>query len=365
MKGDHARAAAVARAMTRSSSVGKDEDRHRARLDPRGVCGVGFRVDFEAEESQTFEAARADIRAVLADAAGEDERVETAEDSGHGADLPPEAEGIVINGFGGFLHVGFQERAHVVGKAREPEEATLLVEQRGDLLRAHPPVEEMQDHAGIELSGAGAHRHAVERGEAHGGADRAPLPDRAERGAVAEMGDDDAALRERRVIGGELAGDVIVAQPVEAVAPHAFVVEAARQGEGVVDPWVAAVKGGVEAGHLHRLGEGRDGGAHPGEVVGLVQRRQRAERVEPFAIRSGSADLGASISGPPWTTRWPMPAIRAPSIRGASASRIAASPAAWSGAATSRAPPSSTSRASGPSRSIWPRRCSLGSGAVS
>jgi hypothetical protein len=87
------------------------------------------------------------------------------------------------------------------------------------------------------------------------------------------------------VIGGELAGDVIVAQPVEAVAPHAFVVEAARQGEGVVDPWVAAVKGGVEAGHLHRLGEGRDGRAHPGEVVGLVQRRQRAERVEPF--RSG------------------------------------------------------------------------------
>jgi hypothetical protein len=42
------------------------------------------------------------------------------------------------------------------------------------------------------------------------------------------------------------------------------------------------VKGGVETGHLHRLGEGRDGGADAGEVVGLVQRRERGERVEPF-----------------------------------------------------------------------------------
>jgi hypothetical protein len=127
------------------------------------------------------------------------------------------------------------------------------------------------------------------------------------------------------VIGGEFAGDVVIAQPVKAVAAHALVVEAAGQREGVVDPGVAAVEGGVETGHLHGVGEGRDGGATPGEVVGLVQRRERGERVET-RDQVGVMRAGASRSGPPWTTRWPMPAMGSARDVGAERSRIARGP---------------------------------------
>ena len=215
---------------------------------------------------------------MLTDAAGEDQRVDAAEDRGHGADLAAQSKDVVVDGLRRLRRIRGQERAHVMREAGQALEPAFFVKQRRDLLARHPLVEEIEKDAGVELAGPGAHRHPVQRREPHGGPDRPPALRGAERGAVAQMGDDDAALREVRVIGAEFSRDVVIAQPVKPVSPHALVIEPARQGEGVVDPGVTAMKGRVETGDLHRAGKGRAGGSDGGEVMGLVQRRERVQR---------------------------------------------------------------------------------------
>ena len=67
---------------------------------------------------------------------------------------------------------------------------------------------------------------------------------------------------------------------MESVAPDAFVVERARQAVGVGDEIAAAMEAGVETGDLLRVRKQRRGGAHAGEIVRLVQRRQRLQAFE-------------------------------------------------------------------------------------
>ena len=158
----------------------------------------------------------------------------------------------------------------------------------------------MQDDAGVELAGAGAHRQAVEGGEAHGALDAAAVGERAHRGAAAEVGDDHAAAGDLGRDLGQAVGDVFVAEAVEAVAADALVVEGARQGVAVGMRGVAAVEGGVEAGDL-RHGPGRSPSTRRigGEVVRLVQRRQRLERGEPGedvgVDQHGAVEVGAAV----------------------------------------------------------------------
>ena len=72
--------------------------------------------------------------------------------------------------------------------------------------------------------------------------------------------------------------DVFVGQAVEAVAADAVVVEPARQGVPVGDLGVGAVERGIEARDLGQLGPEPGDRADAGEIVRLVQRRERHER---------------------------------------------------------------------------------------
>ena len=82
---------------------------------------------------------------------------------------------------------------------------------------------------------------------------------------------------------------------METVAADAVIVEAARQGEHVIDERVAAMKRGVEAADLRHLGIDRKGGAHRGKIVRLVQRGERRKRVEPRDPVRIELDRGAVI----------------------------------------------------------------------
>ena len=75
------------------------------------------------------------------------------------------------------------------------------------------------DDRGVEVAGAGAHRQAVQRGEAHRGIVALAAVDRADRRAVAQMAGDQAQFLERTAehLGG-LLGNILVAGAVEAVA---------------------------------------------------------------------------------------------------------------------------------------------------
>ena len=160
-----------------------------------------------------------------------------------------------------------------------PKEAGLGVEHALGLLRAelHLPQHE-EDHAGIDGAAAGSHRKAVEGGEAHGRRDADAALEGTQARAVAEMGDDHPALGEARIVVFQDGRDVVVGQPVEAVAPHAALAHLARQREQARDVGLGLVEGGVEAGDLRHP---RKAAAHDPDrlqVVGLMQRRERHQR---------------------------------------------------------------------------------------
>ena len=96
------------------------------------------------------------------------------------------------------LRIGARlELAHVVADARKALEAAFAVEQILHRAGAHAfLVDQIEHDAGIDLARPRAHRQAVERGEAHRAFDAAAVRERAHRGAAAEMGDDDPAVRD-------------------------------------------------------------------------------------------------------------------------------------------------------------------------
>ena len=79
---------------------------------------------------------------------------------------------------------------------------------------------------------------------------------------------------------GQARGDVLVGQAVEAVAAHARAVELLRDGVAVGELGVAAVEGGVEAGDLRQPGPAGADRADRRQVVRLVERGERHQRLE-------------------------------------------------------------------------------------
>ena len=181
----------------------------------------------------------------------------------------------MVDGEGGAGVVAREQVAHVVRYAGEALEAGLAVEQVGDFRGAHAPLrDQVEDDARVELAGAGAHRQAVERGEAHGAFDAAAFEKRAHRGAAAEMGDDDAAACDFWRDLAQSFGDIFVGEAVEAVAAHALVVERARQGVAVAMRGMPAMEGGIETGDLRQGRVDLHREADRREIVRLVQRRE-------------------------------------------------------------------------------------------
>src|SRR6202035_4408520 len=70
--------------------------------------------------------------------------------------------------------------------AEQPEHAGAVVEHRLDLVDTHlGRAPEVEHHAGVEITGAGAHHQALQRRETHCRVHRAPAGDRSRRRAVA------------------------------------------------------------------------------------------------------------------------------------------------------------------------------------
>ena len=94
------------------------------------------------------------------------------------------------------------------------------------------------------------------------------------------MRDDHASVGDVRRHLRQPAGDVFVRQPVEAIPSDALGIITLRNGEVVRDGTVAVMKSGVEAADLRKAGGAGQQRADRGEVVGLVQRRERDETLE-------------------------------------------------------------------------------------
>ena len=89
---------------------------------------------------------------------------------------------------------------------------------------------------------------------------------------------------------------------MKAVAADAVVMEAARQGEPVGELRMGAVEGGIEAGDLGQVRLASGDRADAGEVVRLMQRGERAERLElgehGIVDPHRGGELGAAVDHP-------------------------------------------------------------------
>src|SRR5512144_2588601 len=118
---------------------GDDPRRYRAlrRRYARAVRAVRGAVELDAEPRGIAADALAQAPAVLADARGEDDRVEPAERGGERAQLAPDAVDEEVDRRLGRRVAARLERAHVARDAGDAEQARLLVDQLLDRARVH------------------------------------------------------------------------------------------------------------------------------------------------------------------------------------------------------------------------------------
>jgi len=174
------------------------------------------------------------------------------------------------------------EVAHV-GHSGEADEARPLVQQRvevGD--REIGAAGELQQHRGVEVSGARAHDEPLERGETHRGLDRSAALDRRDGRAVAEVEHDLPQIGEGATEEGgrrfahELVARAVEAVPADAVRLGQFAVDRVRVGGG----GERLVERGVEhrdVRHARKRLLRRD---DAGEVRRVVERRQDRQLVD-------------------------------------------------------------------------------------
>ena len=271
--------------------------------DARAARGVGRRVELHAEPAGIAADALADLGRVLADAGGEDDGVEPPERRRQRPQLAadPVDEEVHREPRAG-LGRG-EQRAHVARDPRDAEQPRLVVEEALDSAGVEPAlVGEPEHDAGVERAAARPHAEAVEHAEAHGRRDALALEQGAEAGAVSQVHRHGPSARGGGVERREHRRDVLVGEPVEAVAPDARLVQLLGEREALGHGRHAAMEGGVEAGHLRQrrieLAQGADGARLCGWCSGAS-----GTNVWRRASTASSTSTGASNDAPPCTTR--------------------------------------------------------------
>ncbi len=210
------------------------------------------------------------VRSVLTDAAGERKDVDASQGHRH-----------VSHCSGDPVRVD-RERERVV-EAAEGREPRLVLERRVELVDAQAALaQEVEERARIDRARARRHRHALERGEAHGRVDRAAVQHGGHRAAAAEVADDEP--RGDRHL---LRDAPLHREPVEAVAADA---PSSRHSRGTAY---------VDASWRNRRVERR---VEDGDVR-HVRERVRAPR--SIAARAGALWSGASSASSSIVSRRP------------------------------------------------------------
>ena len=164
--------------------------------DPRAAAGVRRFIEVHTEPCGLLTHAAPNFGGVLADARGEDQRVQPAEGGGERSQLP--ADSIDKQGDGiGRVRVGARQQGpHVIANAGNAEQPRGMIQQVAYRLRRHTFfLDQVENDARIEVAAAAAHWQAIECGEAHGRCHTLASVHRTHAGAAAEMGDHHATIR--------------------------------------------------------------------------------------------------------------------------------------------------------------------------
>jgi len=151
-------------------------------------------VGGEAEKFKAVGSCGTNVIAVLPDAAGENQAIHTAQESGVCTDHLANRNGESIQRKSGPWVVGagaLFEGLDVALAGRESKEAAVMIKQifklvGAELLRA----KEIEQDARVEIAGTGTHQDPAGGSEAHGGVDRYSIANSAEACSVTEMRED-------------------------------------------------------------------------------------------------------------------------------------------------------------------------------
>src|SRR5579883_2431298 len=127
------------------------------------MAGIGAALDRDAEGLQALADAVANDGVMLADAAGENELIDPAENSDKSGDgfLSGKTKHADGKARPGFIHRAMK-LAHVAGDAGNTEQAGLIVEKLLELSGVLRPVaKQMENRAGVEIAGTRAHENAA------------------------------------------------------------------------------------------------------------------------------------------------------------------------------------------------------------
>ena len=195
------------------------------------LCGDN--LDLFWSEAEKFEAVRScgpNVLAVLSDTAGEDEKVNTAEESnictdylayGNRKDIQRKSGASVVRAGPLF------QRLHITLAGGECEEAALMVEQIFKFVGAELLIPyKVEDDARIKIAGASTHRDAARGGQAHRGVDRYSVAKSAEAGSITQMREDGSFGNLRT----EMMHERLVRETVETIASNPAVEIALREG---------------------------------------------------------------------------------------------------------------------------------------
>ena len=268
---------------------------------------VAFFIDLIAEELQVVESLLADVEAVFADAAREDDGVNARESHGEAADFAGEAVAEDVERDLGLL-VAFacslRQGAHVVRKTREAQQARFLVHEVIELVDSAVFLAvllcDVEKDGRVEATGASAHDEAFERCEAHRGIDALAVQDGGAAGAVAEVGRDEAGFF--RLSTENLASfgsHKAVACAVSTVTADAVVfIELVRNAIEECLLRHGLVESRIEHGDLRETREELGGAFHAGGVSRFVKRgkeRDAADVVDDFLRDLFALDVLAAM----------------------------------------------------------------------
>ena len=179
------------------------------------VCG-------EAKELETVGSYGSNVIAVLSDAAGEDEKVDTTEESSIRTDYLAHGNRKDIQRKSG-LRIGADarfHRLHIALPGRESEEATMTVEQVFKLFGTEFLVaQKVEEYARVEVARARTHRDATGGSESHGGVNGYSVAQSAEACPVTKVGEDGSPRKLR----AEVMHERLVRKTMETIAPNTCV----------------------------------------------------------------------------------------------------------------------------------------------
>lgn len=139
---------------------------------------------------------------------------------------------------------------------------------------------QVQDHAGIEIAATCAHDQAIQCSESHGGVDAAAGLHRAQARTVSQMPSDHSTSCERWRSLEQSGSNIFVRNTVKAITAYTGGFIFARQREARRDGGHQMMESGVEADHLRQAGSGVRNRPDGCDIVWLMQRRQRCQKVK-------------------------------------------------------------------------------------